>query len=340
MAKQTRITLAVAALALSAALLNGCDKKLTITQVPTFYHPDLKVIAVASFRNQTQWRGANDIIADQVAAGLMANGAYKVFNRNDLKAVMDESDLNIALGADPVAAAGKLRKLTSKVQAILVGAVTTYATTSNTQPRQIPQYVYDRRGNRRISHYVTQMHTRNEANVAVTASLIRVSDGSTIYATPEPACSRVWAEGSPPKKDRHACASDAARMVADQLVTTFAPTRKVIKVNPGKALRTASELYDDKWTYQKTFDASNDKMYVVVALPPSCDRNRFRLTIVRKDQREDLASQDIQWNKKHKGFGYIFSPKEIAAKGGGAGEYEVKFYSGPEPILRQKFKIR
>jgi len=340
MAKRIQITTAIAALVVSMALLGGCDKKLTITQVPVFYHPDLKVIAVAPFRNQTQWRGANDIIADQVAAGLMANGAYKVFNRNDLKAIMDESDLNIALGADPVAAAGKLRKLTSKVQAILVGTVMTYAATSNKQQKRDPVYSYDRKGRAYISGYRSYVHTRNEGNVSVTATLIRVSDGSTIYATPEPAWSRVWAQGSPPNKDAHACVSDAARMVAEQLVTTFAPTRKVIKINPGKALRTASELYDNKWTYQKTFDASSDKMYVVVSLPPSCDRNRFRLTIVRKGEREDLASQDIQWDKKHRGFGYVFSPKEIAAKGGGPGEYEVKFYSGPEPIMRRKFKIR
>lgn len=340
MTRPTPIIAAIAATLLSAALLGGCDKKLTITQVPTFYHPDLKVIAVAPFRNQTQWRGANDIIADQVAAGLMSNGAYRVFNRNDLKAVMDESDLNIALGADPVAAAGQLKKLTSKVQAILVGTVTTYAATSNKQQKRDPVYAYDRKGNQYISGYRTYVHTRNEANVSVTATLIRVSDGSTIYATPKPAWSRVWAEGSPPKKDGHACAADAARMVANQLVATFAPTRREIEIDEGDALRTASELYDNKWTYKDKFSASADKMYVVVALPPCCDRNRFRLTIIRKGERRDLASQDIQWSKKHKGFGYVFSPKEIAAKGGGPGEYEVKFYSGPEPIMRRKFKIR
>ncbi len=340
MARRIPTLTVIAVVLLSIALTGGCDKKMTITQVPTFYHPSLKVIAVAPFRNQTQWRGANNIIADQVAAGLMSNGAYKVFNRNDLKTVMDESDLNIALGADPVAAAGQLKKLTSKVQAILVGTITTYATTTNKQQKRDPVYAYDRKGNAYISGYRSYVHTRNEANVSVTATLIRVSDGSTIYATPKPAWARVWAEGSPPNKDAHACAADAAGRVASQLVATFAPTRRQIKINEGKALRTASELYDDEWTFQKKFSADADKMYVVVALPPSCDRNRFRLAIVRKDQRRDLASQDIQWDKKHKGFGYVFSPKEIAANGGGPGEYEVKFYSGAKPIMRRKFKIR
>jgi hypothetical protein len=323
-------------LAVAGLVPAGCDKKLVITQVPTFYTPDLKVIAVAPFRNQTQWRGANEIIADQVAAGLMANGTYKVFNRNDLKTVMDESDLNIALGADPVAAAGQLKKLT-EVQAILVGTVTTYAATTNSQQRQEPAS-WDKKGN--VTGYRTYVQTRNEANITVTASLIRVSDGTTIYATPEPAWARVWAEGSPPKKDGQACASEAAGMVAANLVATFAPTRREIKVDEGKALRTASELYDNKWTYQDTFKPTDEKMFVVVSLPGSCDRNRFRITIVRKGERQDLAEQDITWDKKHGGFGYPFSPKDIATKGGGAGEYEIKFYSGPEPIMRRTFKIR
>ena len=339
MSNRMRNIISVICLAMAGAITAGCDKKLIITQVPSFYTPDLKVIAVAGFRNQTQWRGANEIIADQVAAGLMANGAYKVFNRNDLKTVMDESDLNIALGADSVAAAGKLKKLT-EVQAILVGTVTTYAATTNTQPKQVAQYATDRKGRVYISHYITEMHTRNEANVTVTATLIRVSDGSTIYATPEPAWARVAAEGSPPKKDSQACASEAASLVAANLVSTFAPTRREIKVDENKALRTASELYDNKWTYQDTFQQTDEKMFVVVALPSSCDRNRFRVTIIRKGERQDLASLDIQWDKKHGGFGYLFSPKDIATKGGGAGEYEVKFYSGPEPIMRRAFRIR
>lgn len=73
---------------------------------------------------------------------------------------------------------------------------------------------------------------------------------------------------------------------------------------------------------------------------PACDRNPFKLTIVRKDQRTDLAVQNFRWSKEHHSFGYLFNPSEIAAKGGGPGDYEVKFYSGPEPVLRRTFRIR
>jgi hypothetical protein len=323
---------------LAAVALAGCSETLVITQIPEFYTPDLKAIAVAPFRNQTARKGAGDIIADNLATGLMANGAYKTFNRNDLKTVMDENDLQIALGGNADAAAGQLKKLT-QVQAILVGTVTTFAATSNSQPRQDPVYAYDSNGNAYVSGYRTYVQTRNEANVSVTASLIRVSDGTTIYATPQPLFARVWAEGSPPAKDIHACSLEASAMVASLLVETFAPVRKQIKVSPSKALQTASELYDNKWTYKDTFKPTDEKMYVVLALPASCDRNRFRLAIVKKDQREELATQDIKWSKEHGGFGYAFSPSKIAGKGG-PGEYEVKFYCGPEPVMRRKFTIK
>jgi len=322
---------------LGLLLAGGCTEKIWITQVPDFYGPELKSIAVATFRNQTNWAGAGEIISDKLAACLAANGAYKVYNRNDLKTVMDEKDLQLALGGGSAAATDKLKKLT-QVQAVLVGTVTTYAATRNSQNRRDPVYATDRRGNSYIAGYRSYVWTRNEGNVSVTASLIRVSDGTTIHATPQPSWARIWAEGSPAQKDAHACVAEAADNVAFQLVETFAPVRKQIKVDPTKALRTATELYDNKWTYSDNFKATDEKMFVVVSLPASCHRNRFRIVVVRKGQREELASQDIQWDKQYSGFGYEFSPKQIAANDG-PGQYEIKFYSGPEPVMRRMFRI-
>lgn len=332
------LTIRNAVLCLSLLLpLAGCSQKLRIQQIPDFYTPDLKSIAVAPFRNQTGWQGAGEAIADKLANELMANGSYQVCNRNDLKTLLNEQDLQLALGGS---AAGKnsLRKLTN-VQAILVGTVTTYAATSNNQPRTDPIYAYDRNGNQYVSGYRQYVWTRNEANVHVTAALIRVSDGATIYATPSALSARSWAEGSPPTKDRHACAGEAADLVVDQLVETFAPVYKTIEVNPKEAFRTASDLYDNKWTYADTFGRNDKKMFVVLSLPPSCDRNHFRITIIKKDQRTDLAVQDVVWSKKHAGFGYAFNPQELYSKGG-EGDYEAKFYSGPEPVLRCAFRIK
>lgn len=326
------------ALALLAALAGGCAKTIWITQIPPFYTPKLKTIAVVPFRNRSTRRDAGNVIADKLAGALMANGAYKVFNRNDLRALMDQEDLKIAFGGDTSAAAGKFRKRTS-VQAILIGTVTTYSATSRTQRRKDPQYTRDRRGRKRLAGYRVYNYTRNEANVSVTAVLIRVSDGTTIHATPRPASQQIASEGESPDMDPYACAALAADWVVHQLVTEFAPIRKQVTLSPGKALRTAAGLYDNKWTYSDKFKATDEKMFVVVSLPASCDRNRFRITIVRKGERVDLATQDLVWTRKYVGYGYPFSPREIADKGGGPGEYEVKFYSGPEPVLRRTFRI-
>lgn len=329
-----------AALVLLAAMGGGCSKKVWITQIPPFYTPDLKTIAVVPFRNRSTRRDAGNVIADKLAAALMANGSYKVFNRNDLSALMDQQDLKIALSGDTSAAADKFKQHTN-VQAILIGTVTTFSATSRTQRRKDPQYVYDKRGRQRLAGYRTYDYTRNEANVSVTAVLIRVSDGTTIHSTPRPASRQIYSEGESPAMDPYACAAVAADWVVYQLVAEFAPVRRQISLNPGKALRTATgaEPYDNKWTYSDKFSVTDEKMHVVVALPASCDRNRFRITIVRKGERVDLAFMDIVWTRQYAGYGYLFNPREIGEKGGGPGEYEVKFYSGPEPVLRRTFKI-
>lgn len=321
------------------SVVGGCSKKIWVIQTPDFYTPDLKTVAVVPFRDQSGWRGAGEIISDKLSSALMANGAYQVFNRSDLRTVLDEQDLKIAFGDDAAAAATTLHKL-GNVQAVLVGTVTTYSATSNNQQRQDPVYAYDRQGNRYVAGHRTYVYTRNEGNVQVTASLLRTADGTTIAATSEPAWARFWSEGSPPRKDAHACVADAASSVVAQLVEQFAPVRKQVSINAGKALRTASDLYDNEWAFTDTFAATDQKMYVVVELPPACDRNPFKLTIVRKDQREDLAVEEFRWDKQYGSYGYTFNPSEVATKGGGPGEYEVKFYSGPEPVLRRVFRIR
>ena len=329
----------MAILSVMPAILAGCSKKIWITQYPEFYTAELKNIAVVPFRNRSSVRGAGDVVSDSLAATLMSNGTYKVFNRNHLKSLLDERDLQIAFGSNTSAAAAKFRQL-GNVQAILVGAVNTYAATANRQRKRDPVYGYNpQTGASYVSGYRTYEWTRYEANVAVTAALIRVSDGSTIYSTPGPAQANWWAEGSPPKLDAYGCLNNATNNVVSQLLEQFAIVRRQIKVNPAKDFRTASELYDNKWTFTDVFGAADEEMYVVLKLPASCDRNRFRLAVVRKGERKDLVSQQIVWDKQYGSYGYLFRPKEIAA-GGGPGQYEVKFYSGQEPVLKHAFRIR
>jgi len=330
--------------AVFAGGLGGCTKKMWITQIPEWWTPELgKIsIAVVSFRNQTADRTAGDIMSDELANALRANGSYEnVFNRNDLRTLLDQRDLQLALGGSNASLAAQLRDVPGlNVQALLVGSVITYTATSRSQ-RKIDQRVvaYTKQGNP-IVRPVAYTYTRNEANVSATAALIRIRDGSTIYATPSPPPNwQQWAEGSPPKQDAYACLAVARSNVVSQLLTHFSVTRRQIEVKVGKDFRTASELYDNKWTWTNSFAAGDEKAYVVLTLPASCDRNRFRITIIRDQQREDLFASDLVWDRQYGGRGIEFSPKDVAAKGGGPGAYVAKFYSGSEPVLTYKFTI-
>ncbi|MCE5278081.1 MAG: CsgG/HfaB family protein [Planctomycetaceae bacterium] len=319
-----------------SVLCGGCTKNITITRYPAFYDPALKSVAVVPLRGSNQ--GASLAISDALAGAMAANGTYTVYNRNDLAALMNEKDLQLAFGDDAAAAASQFSKL-DKVQAVLVGNVVTYAATTRNEPKTDPVYSYDANGNSYVSGYRKYVVTRNEANVAVTATLIRVSDGRPIHATSQPLKATSWAQGSPPARDAHGCLSQAVDAVVNQLVGEFAVTQCQIKINPNEDCRTASALYDNKWEYSDRFSTADEKMFVVIKLPGVCNRNRFRITIVRSGERTDLVQHDIVWSSKFGSFGYGFSPKEIAAKGGGAGEYTVKFYSGPEPVMTRTFKI-
>lgn len=324
----------------AAAATLGCKSDLVVTRIPEFYTPELTSIAVVPFRTGGMDAKVGEMMADRLANSLAANGAYRVANPSNLKAVLDQHDLSVAFGQDTAAASAKLRELTD-VQAILIGTLTTYEATTRSEPGTRPIYGYDAQGNMYIQGYQKFTRVRNEGNVSATAMLIRVADGGTIYAMPAPASQTVWAEGeNSAKLDPYGCREQAAQDVINQLVAAFAPVRIKIKVDRGKALRTATELYDGEWNYSDKFRPTDRDLFVVVALPPECDRNRFRIVIVRKDQREELASQEITWDKQYGGgYGYHFSPGQIAAKGGGKGKFEIKFYSGAEPVLRRDFQI-
>ena len=112
-----------------------------------------------------------------------------------------------------------------------------------------------------------------------------------------------------------------------------------IKVKEAEHFRTASELYDGKWTFSDSFKATDEKGFLVVTLPRICDRNIFRITIIRKGQRKDHYQQNVTWDAQYGSYGYLFNPKAVAASGG-PGQYEAKFYSGNTPVMRHTFSIR
>ncbi len=343
MSSRLHIFAAVCLCLVFAASVPGCTKKMTITQYPEWWTPEMEnvAIAVVPFRNQTNDSRAAEILSDELANALRANGrTYRsVFNRNDLRTVLDQQDLQQALSDNANLAAQMRGDATLDVTAILVGTVTTYACTTRSEHRVEPQTIYDNKGNAIGVSNKQYTHTRNEGNVTATAALVRVTDGSTIYATSTPATWQAYAEGSPPSADQYACLADARRNVVQQLLAQFAVTLQEIEVKEKDAFRTARDLYDNQWEWANKFTTADEKAFIVTTLPVCCDRNRFRITIVREDQRQDLWETDLTWSREFGGRGLEFSPAEIARKGGGAGNYVAKFYSGSEPKLTCKFKI-
>ncbi|MDP7637678.1 MAG: CsgG/HfaB family protein [Phycisphaerae bacterium] len=331
-----------AALALSAVFLGGCTKKILIIQYPVFWDAAPKTIAITDFKNLAGTRGQAQAIANELSAALTANGTYKIFNRQHFSAVEKEIAIRQAFSSDESVAANTMAKL-GKVQAIITGSVNSCSATSRRQTKRRPVYRTNRKKQLYISHYVPYTYFHNEANIQVSATLIRIDRGRprTIYSAQ--AVGRATSSGEHPRMDPYACLAIARRQVMWQLLSQFAIIRKTIKVNQSKAFRTTSGLpYDGKWPYTDRFSAKSDKMYVMIKLPPECDRNRFRITIARKGVPKNIASTQVKWTRAMSAVGthVIFSPRKIAQESGGPGGYVVKFYSGsPKPVMTHNITI-
>ena len=336
---------------LGLAALAGCTKKITIYRVPPFWTPDISSIAVIPFQSAAGNRQAGLIVSDQVASVLSTNAAYKrVYNRSHYKNIVDEKRLRMNWSQNPSAFAAPFRRW-GKAHAMLVGSVTQYAATTSSQRKRqrTPRMRWNPRTKRQewtgAYDYYEWVHTRNEANVSANATLNRISDGQQLYST-GPVYGR-WASetagrGVPPQLDPHGCLMAATNQVIQKLVTHLGIVPMQIEVDPAKDFLTANgPPYDNKWPVTSKFRVTDPKLIVVLRLPPACDRNRFRITIIRKGTRKDLESVDFVWKRSFPSSGqsFVFSPGKIAAAGGGPGDYQVKFYAGPEPAMIRDFRI-
>ena len=333
------------ALLVAAALaaLGGCTKKIPIVQYPVFWEVAPKTIAVTGFKNRTLVPDAARALADELAMALTANGTYRVYNRAQLETVLKEAELQRAFSDDTEVAARSMVKV-GKVQAILTGSVTACSATSRRDRKyRIRQYV--NAAGRKYTRREPYVYYHNEATMVAGASLIRITGGPPRPIHSGQASATVTAGGEYPRMDPFGCLAVARARVVRKLLEEFAVIRRTVKVKQSEAFRTASGLpYEGKWPYADNFSVDDDKMYVVLRLPPECDRNRFRITVVRKDvpQAQYLAEAEIRWTRAMSAHGkfMVFSPRRIAAAGGGPGDYLVKFYSGPpQPVMTHKIKI-
>jgi len=144
--------------------------------------------------------------------------------------------------------------------------------------------------------------------------------------------------------DAFACRSKAMTSVVGSLTEEFAVVNKKVKIKFDDAFKLASGCYDGKWEEKKAFRASDKEMLAVLNLPRDCDRNRFRITVIRRGERKDLATVDVLWSSRFPAVGkeFALSPADIASKGGGTGPYTLKFYSGidPAPVHTIDFDIQ
>ena len=323
-------------------LLAGCDggsrkSKIWVYQYPDFYKPDLKRVAVLPFADRTRHRGAGGRIGDRISAILTNNGTYEVYTRQHLDDVLSEQDLALA-GIVEADLARKIGRLKS-VQALICGVCDRYEVTTRNETRYntMPVWGKNRQGQPVITSWkkIPYPWTRHDAFVECHVVVIDTVTGRQIAAVHEP--SSTWAAGSPPKYAAADLLRYAEQDQINRIVRAIAVTRSQVKLK-GDVLKTATDLYDQEWDWETKITPENDKFYVVVHLPPEADRNNFKITIVPKDQREEVAAKPFVWTKTVARRGYRFGVAGIVDRYG-YGEYQAKLYSGPEPIARYNFSI-
>ena len=325
--------------------LGGCVKKIPIVQYPIFWDRAPKTVAVTPFRNETHIRHIGMQVTNDLGTQLAANGSYTVYDRTLLKAYLNEQDLQRAFSSDQEAAASAMVKI-GKVEAILTGAVTTCNwPRTRTETKVRTQKFRSASGvkyTRPVKYYVYT----NEAELKANAVLLRITPNGPQVIHSCPLRGYVKSSGTTPKYSREACLSIARAQVIQQLLDQFAVIRKLIQVKPSEAFFTATDQpYAGEWPKSKKFSiAGGQKIILVLKLPPQCDRNRFKITVSRKDGRTDVATFDVRWTKAMSavptGKQFILNPADLAAKGGGPGKYVIRLFSGqPKPAIEHKIKI-
>ena len=321
------------------ALLAGCgEKKMAVTQYPEFYTSDLKVVAVVPFQSEARDRRAGAIVSETFARALQQNGTYKVFKQDDLKAIMDQQDIEIFAGTgDASATAARFRG--KEVQALIVGAVTMYEVSRDVQHHSEPVMSTDRQGRRYQSGTRNYTVTRIEATVSVSAAMIRVSDGTQIHAT-SMATGKAEEVGERVRRDQHECLRVATEDAVNQLVEQFAVVNKEVSIGKD-AIRLARSGAGGQRNFTDKFSVNDRRATLVVTLPDSCDRNAFSWVICRDKGDIELDGDSFVWSRSagRGGMTWEIVPAQIAQDGGGAGSYVAQLLSGQSVVATRKFKL-
>jgi len=324
----------------------GCGSRVPITQYPPFWTPELKTILVEPFRNDSLTVGAGRLFARRLAGALADNGTYEVVNLQELHRDVEENP-DDRTGTRPPASSQPAatqpaeagQAPTRQAQLILRGAVSEFYAGGYVERWIEPVHPYVDSGWGYYSPWRTYSYFYNEAAVAATASVIRAADGAVLASTPAAVHAMETSGGDSPPISRTACLNRAMDRVVAELVDRFAVVRKTIRVKASEALRTASDGAAGQWTWRGKLSATDERMFVVVALPPVCDRNAFRLTVRRKVKDAPvLAEREFTWSRGAPTQSFPLSPRELA-EAGGRGDYVVEFHAAGQVVMQRKFKI-
>ncbi len=305
-------------------LTAGCGSKVWVIRYPEFYDDKIKTVAVIGFENRTDFEGAGDIVAATLADGLRTNGAYDIISPDELRRRLDDAGVTLATNEEDASIAGKLRKL-GGIDAFIRGSVPIYsATTKHYGPSASahgfgPSAKYGFSMGLGDRFYAWYLYS---ASVAANVKMVRVRGAQVMYQTPRPFYQTATSEGDLPPTPYMGIRVRATGRLVDRLVDQIAPVQMLVKAD--HPLRTADTMQDDTYGFTDDFYADDKTLYVVLAMPPEADRNTFHVSITRKGRITELAGADIEWSRQTPVKHLEFDLNELAEKGGGSGDYEVK----------------
>lgn len=365
------------AVLLTAVMLSGCGKELSVMRYPDFYRPGLERVAVLPFNNHTGRSGAGDLMAEALADALRENGTYRVVGPDEVERQTGRGGARLGPGESVESIAAKFRR-SGIADAVLVGTVTDFDTERYyryIEPLDYygpyyhywgpgypywgrPYYGHRARGTHRRHHghsrghfhggygyyphsryyagYQPYAYPEDLAEVSVRASLVDVSEGRALYATPGAIDVRAYGRGGGSQENR-ALLNRAVSRAAAKILGEVAAVPVKIRVDPSRVLRTARRRGED---YEQTddFTPADESFHAIIRLPEEAARNSFRLTVVRAGRSEVLAERTFRWEPGQREQRVRFDLAEITERGG-LGRYQLRFHSDAVVVLDRSFKV-
>jgi hypothetical protein len=354
MNRQTQPSGAILFTAALAALLPfaGCGGgKTYVTRHPQWEYEQYQRVAVVPAKpSDPRAQEQAKLLADRLTTLLADTQTFHVLSRSEMQAVFAEQDLsNMADAIEEGTAlpAGKIEI----AQALIVPKITVYNLLADRSEQKVPIYrlgpdgfpLRDRAG--RVlppigeeSHFVYRSGAELEGSVRV----VDAATGRILFSHSTAVKSRIrTAHDRPPKESPEQLAGEAIAELALDFAKQVAPTRMKVDLK-SSMLILARDFFDGKYDeIKKVSRAAQDFLLVVRDLPPTADRNDFRVAIAEENGRENLFEQEFTWSASSGKQGVSFPvPVEKLAAAGGT-KFVAKLYSAgdPEPKLQRTFAL-